>query len=508
MSVLRNPILPGFHPDPSICRAGEDYYLVNSSFEYFPGVPIFHSRDLQHWRLIGHCLTRDSQLPLQGAHFSGGIYAPTIRFHNGRFYMVTTNEFEGRGFRHFLVQAEDPAGPWSEPVWLDQGGIDPSLFFDDDGTVYFTANGTGWAAVRGAYQSVLDVATGKQSEPRFLWAGTGGAYPEAPHLFKRGRWYYLTLAEGGTAEGHMVTIARATTPWGPFESCPHNPILTHRSLMNPVQATGHADLFEDHRGQWWAVFLGYRYVEHGFHNLGRETFLAPVSWTDEGWPVINRGERVVLESECPELPPPHPWPVAPVRDNFDRPALDLSWVHLRNPDRENYSLERQDGLLSMRCAEASLDDLASPTFVARRQQHHVFSAAALLFFEPAHDNEEAGLAVYHAPLFHAEVVLTLRSGRRVAVVRRRLGPLADESVAVPVPEGPVELRLEADATSYRLGFVEGSGFRELATLPPRFLSTQVTGGYNGTMLGLLATSRGRPSETWAAFDWWQYEGKS
>lgn len=509
MSVLCNPILPGFYPDPSICRAGEDYYLVNSSFEYFPGVPIFHSRDLQNWRQIGHCLTRDSQLPLHGVHFSGGIYAPTIRFHNGRFYMVTTNEIEGRGFRHFFVHAEDPAGPWSEPVWLTQGGIDPSLFFDDDATVYFTANGTGWAPVRGAYQSVLDLASGQQGVPRFIWAGTGGAYPEAPHLFKRLGWYYLTLAEGGTAEGHMVTIARAPTPWGPFESCPYNPVLTHRSLMSPVQATGHADLFEDHRGQWWAVFLGYRYVEHGFHNLGRETFLAPVAWSDDGWPVINGGEPVALVCECPELPsPPHRWPLEPVRDEFDHSTLDFRWVHLRNPDKKNYSLERQPGRLSLRCGEATLDDCASPTFVASRQQHHSFRAGALISFEPEHENEEAGVVIYHAPLFHAEVLITLRSGRRTIVVRRRIGPLADETAGVPVTDGGVELRIEADSSAYRLGFQDASGFQELTTLSPRFLSTQVTGGYNGTLLGLIATSRGQLSENWAAFDWWQYEGNS
>jgi xylan 1,4-beta-xylosidase len=202
-----NPIIPGFYPDPSVCRVGDDYYLVTSSFEYFPGVPVFHSRDLLHWRQIGHCLTRDSQLPLLSVRSSGGIYAPTIRHHNGRFYMVTTNV---NGGGNFYVFTDDPAGEWSEPVFVEQGGIDPSLFFDDDGTVYFTSTGD-----NGIYQSILNIQTGKRlSEIRHLWTGTGGRYPEAPHLYRINGRYYLMMAEGGTEYGHMETIARGDSPWG------------------------------------------------------------------------------------------------------------------------------------------------------------------------------------------------------------------------------------------------------------------------------------------------------
>ena len=237
----RNPVLPGFHPDPSVCRVGEDYYLVTSSFEYFPGVPIFHSRDLVHWRQIGHCLTRPSQLPLERAPSSTGIYAPTIRHHDGTFYMITTNVSDGR---HFYVSAQDPAGEWSEPVWVDVreqigGSIDPSLFFDDDGRVYLTCTGPGWKI----FQVEIDLASGKLlSEPRLISRGTGNRCPEGPHLYKIGGFYYLMLAEGGTEYGHLESIARGESPWGPFTPCPHNPILTHRNVDSPVQATGHADL--------------------------------------------------------------------------------------------------------------------------------------------------------------------------------------------------------------------------------------------------------------------------
>ena len=445
----RNPIIPGFYPDPSVCRAGEDYYLVNSSFEYFPGVPVFHSRDLAHWKQIGHCLTRPSQLPLTQAPPSDGIYAPTIRHHAGKFYMATTNNVFGQGFRNFYVTAMDAAGPWSEPIWVKQGGIDPSLFFDDDGQAYWTGNGTGWAPVRGIYQSRIDIETGQlHGEPTFIWPGSGGSYPEAPHLFKRGGDYYLSVAEGGTADCHMVTIARSRDPFGPFVPCPHNPVLTHRSLMNTITSTGHADFFEDHQGRWWAVFLGIRYAESGFHNLGRETFLAPVDWTDEGWPVVNGGQKVAEQVELDRAIDPHPWPAAPIRDDFDGPKLGLQWVSLRNPVEGDRSLAERIGWLRLRCAEATLDDLASPAFIGRRQQHFGSRSVALVDFLPRSHNEEAGLAALIDNLHHAEIVLTLRDARRVALVRRRVGSLCVESDPLPVPDGPLELTLSTDRKSY------------------------------------------------------------
>src|SRR4030042_2877344 len=224
-TTFNNPIISGFYPDPSICRVGEDYYLFTSSFEYFPGVPIFHSKDLVHWRQIGYCLTRKSQLPLNNVRASGGIYAPTLRYHDGTFYMVTTN-VDGGG--NFYVTAKNPAGPWSEPVWLDHSGMDPSLFFDDDGKVYYTRHegaGDGYVA-----QRILNIETGKLEGPlRKIWGGTGGVWVESPHLYKINGKYYLTAAEGGTSYGHTQVIARSDSPWGPFESCPYNPILTHRN---------------------------------------------------------------------------------------------------------------------------------------------------------------------------------------------------------------------------------------------------------------------------------------
>ncbi|HEY3390378.1 MAG TPA: glycoside hydrolase family 43 protein, partial [Prolixibacteraceae bacterium] len=224
-TTYRNPVIPGFHPDPSVCRVGDDYYLVTSTFEYFPGVPVFHSKDLVNWEQIGHCLTRDSQLPLQKCGASGGIYAPTIRYHDGLFYMVVTN-VSGGG--NFFVTAKDPAGEWSEPLWINQGGIDPTIFWDEDGKAYFMSTGHHFDTGKqreGIAISEIDLKTGKRiTEPIPVWLGTGGRYPEAPHIYKKDGYYYLLIAEGGTEYGHKVTISRSRNIYGPYESAPGNPI--------------------------------------------------------------------------------------------------------------------------------------------------------------------------------------------------------------------------------------------------------------------------------------------
>ncbi len=500
----RNPVIPGFHPDPSVCRVGEDYYLVTSSFEYFPGVPIFHSRDLVHWRQIGHCLTRPSQLPLERAPSSTGIYAPTIRHHDGMFYMVTTNVSDGR---HLYVSTQDPAGEWSEPVWVDVrdqigGSIDPSLFFDDDGAVYLTCTVPGWRI----FQAQIDLASGKLlTEPCLISRGTGNRWPEGPHLYKIGGLYYLMLAEGGTEYGHLESIARGESPWGPFEPCPHNPILTHRNVESPIQATGHADLIQAHDGSWWLVFLAVR--PNGYppcYHLGRETFLAPVTWTADGWPVVGDGGKVALDMDAPTLPL-HPWPAPPARDDFDAPALALQWNFLRNPRAGDRSLAERPGWLRLKGSAVTLDDVDSPAFVGRRQQHFACRAATLIDFAPGRDGEEAGLTVRMNERHHAEIAVTRRLGQRRVVVRQRIGSLAAEIAGVDVEPGPLVLEIRADRDTYRFGCAPvGEDVRLIASAETRYLSTEVAGGFTGVYLGLYATGRGCPALAPADFDWFDY----
>jgi len=497
---LNNPVIPGFHPDPSVCRVGSDFYLVTSSFEYFPGVPVFHSLDLVHWEQIGHCLTRASQVPLEHCRASAGIYAPTIRYHDGRFYMVTTN-VSGGG--HFYVYTDDPAGEWSEPIWVNTGymGIDPSLLFDDDGRVYFTCNG------HGIIQCELDIATGeRRSDTRQIWSGTGGAWAEAPHLYKIGNLYYLMLAEGGTGLGHMVTIARSDSPWGPFEPCPHNPILSHRSTDLPVQATGHAELVQAADGSWWLLFLGIRGVG-AFpmaHHLGRETNLAPVHW-EAGWPVVG-ADGLAPQGLAFEPLPLHPWPAPQVRDDFDTPQLGLCWNLLRNPRPGSWSLAERPGWLTLHGSELTLSDVDAPAFVGRRQEHFTCNAACRLDFAPANDHDEAGLTVFMNDQHHYEVAVRRVGGQRCIIARRQIGSLRSVVAIAELPPGPVTLSVTASASEYTLAYATGdSAPRTLATGETRYLSTEVAGGFTGVYLAMYATGNGQPSTTPAAFDWFDYQ---
>ena len=496
---FQNPVLPGFHPDPSVCRVGRDFYLVTSSFEYFPGVPLFHSRDLVNWRQIGHCLDRPGQLPLAGAPSSTGIYAPTLRFHDGVFYMTTTNVSAGG---NFLVTAKSPEGPWSDPLLVAQPGIDPSLFFDEDGSVLYTTSSDG------ASQSRLDLKTGKLlSEPEVVWAGTGGQYPEGPHLIRRNGWYYLLMAEGGTEYGHMVTMARSRSPWGPFEPCPRNPLLTHRSRKSPIQALGHADLVETENGEWFAVFLGVRPVGYPpCYHLGRETFLCPVTWAEDGFPVFGEEGRVALEMETPMALDPAP--KVEIRDDFDSKKLGLGWNYLRNPNPALYSLEERPGYLRLRGSADGLEEPASPAWVGRPQCHFNLRTAACLEFKPESEREEAGLMLRMNERHHYEVFVTRRSGKPSLVLRRRIGSLQAEVACQALPQDEIpRLVLGVEAEREKYTFLHGPSEKDLKPLgegETRYLSTEVAGGFTGVYLAMYATGNGSPCKGPADFDWFDY----
>ncbi|MCZ8521361.1 MULTISPECIES: glycoside hydrolase family 43 protein [Paenibacillus] len=499
----RNPVISGFHPDPSVCRVGEDYYLVTSSFEYFPGVPLFHSKDLVNWEQLGHVLTRTEQLDLRKAWSSGGIFAPTIRYHDGMFYMTTTNVSNGG---NFYVYTENPRGDWSDPVYVDQPGIDPDLFVDEDGTVYYTTSHD--ASGQGAYQSRIDLRSGKRlSDITLLWKGTGGQYPEGPHLYRVGEWYYLMLSEGGTEYGHMVTVARGRRPDGPFESCPHNPILSHRSLLEPIHATGHADLVQMPDGSWWAVFLGIRpagYPMH--HHLGRETFLAPVTWTEDGWPVIGDNGTVSETMSAGSLPL-HQIQAASARDDFDAGTLAPCWNFLRSPDTENWSLSAQRSCLTLFGSPDTLNEMGIVAFVGRRQQHFDCRTAAHLTFVPQHDGEEAGITVFMNERFHYELAVTRAAGKRKLILRRRLGTLWKVEYEVPWSADSVVLTVSSDKAHYYFGYASGGGEEpvQVGLGECGLLSTEVAGGFTGVFIAMYATGNGQRSLSPAHFDWFEYK---
>ncbi len=496
----RNPVLSGFYPDPSICRVGSDFYLVTSSAAYFPGIPIFHSKDLMHWRQLGHCLTRRSQLPLDGAGPSGGIWAPTIRYHAGTFYVASTNMGLGG---NFIVTASDPAGEWSEPIPVAMGGIDPSLLFDGE-TVYFTTNLSAPDGTPGISQAEIDVKTGQLlSGIRFLWQGSGGRIPEAPHLYHLGEWYYLMIAEGGTMFTHMETMARSRSPWGPFEACPRNPILTNINTQGwEVHCVGHGDLAADEHGNWWMVHLGIRIARKYMSHLGRETFLVPVRWDADGWPVVNEGRCV--ETACAALGL-RALPVSPEppREEFTGTTLAPCWNWLRNPRKEDYSLALVPGALSLRGSPVALGDGQSPTLVARRQKFFDCILETRLSFTPSFDGEKAGLLVFITENFYYLLCKKLVRGVPSLVLEKRADDFFEIAACIPAPEGPVVLRAVADRLKYTFSITDAAGHeRRLAEASTRFLACEVVGRcFTGTFAGMYATGGSRQCAHWASFDY-------
>ena len=509
---FKNPVLPGFHADPSVCRAGDDFYLVNSTFQYFPGVPVFHSKDLVNWEQVGNCLTRPSQVDLKGTDGNSGIYAPTIRYNNGRFYMVTTL-FPSR--RHFYVWTDNPAGEWSEPVVIDFaiGSCDPTLYFEDDKCYFLWKEGD-------IKICEIDVKTGKQlGEIHHLGVGLGGRYPEGPHIYKKDGYYYLLLAEGGTEHGHHVNILRSKNLFGPYQPNPANPILSHFNMKmqnSQIQGLGHADLIQAPDSSWWMICLGYRTSGYLQHVMGRETMLAPVRWEQGGWPVVNGDGTLQTDMKCQTLPLVA-MPKDPIREEFDyikRDApkdsyhslgLPMGWMSLCNPDYSRYSLTERKGWLRMRPSTTDLSETASPTFVARRQTELNFTATALFDLSHLSEGMQAGITAYAAPLNHYDVVAEKRNGQIIIKSNVRLGQTGHSEKEFALSGTRAYLRITSDKDFYYLqASSDGKNFVELAKMEYRFLSTETIGGFTGVMLGLFAQCDNETGAGYADVDWFEY----
>jgi xylan 1,4-beta-xylosidase len=513
--TFRNPILSGCYPDPSICRVGEDYYLVTSSFEYFPGLPIFHSRDLIHWNQIGHVLDRPSQLDLDEIRPSGGLYAPTIRHHNGTFYIINTLVDAKQRSGNFIVTSTRPQGPWSEPNWIeDADGFDPSLLFDEDGRVWLTANRlnekgfyTGHTEI---YLREIDIANmrliGKET---ILWDGAvkGAVWTEAAHIFKVNGYYYLLASEGGTAHHHAVTIARSKIITGSYEANRGNPILTHRhlGLDYPIVGTGHADLVETQNGEWWLVLLGMRPYGGYYYNLGRETFLAPARW-EEGWLIVSPGMgRVEFEYPAPNLSE-HAWKANPPRDDFDEKTLAYQWNFLRTPRDNFYDLTERPGFLRLRLRPQHLSECGNPSFVGRRQQHTRFTAQTSLDFVPQSANECAGLVLVQNNDFHFRFTITSENKPVISLFKRAYG-LDEKLTAQDLPSTRCTLKVTANEQNYSFYYSTDDQWHSLLeNLDGRILSTPVAGGFVGAYIAMYASSNGQPSTNCADFDWFEYIG--
>lgn len=508
-----NPILAGWYSDPSICTNGQgDYFLVTSTFTYYPGVPLFHSRDLINWKQVGHVLDRPSQLVnMEGQDVSGGIFAPAISYnpHNQTYYMVTTNVGAG----NFFVKTKDPFGSWSDPIMLPEvGGIDPSFFFDEDGRAYIVNNDDApnnkpeYDGHRTIRVQEFDPETDRTIGPRKILVNKG-AHPEdnpiwieGPHLYKIKGKYYLMSAEGGTGDYHSEVIFRADSPMGPFVPWKGNPILTQRHLSNqrtnPITCAGHADLIQGPAGDWWAVFLACRPINHLFENLGRETFLLPVRWSEDGFPYLTQGDEVIPQlvkcNHAQRNDSTYSSGNFEIVDNFDTDRLDLTWMTLRAPVT-GLSLTQYPGYLMLPCGESSAAEKKTPSLVCRRMQHHKFTCTTRMLFHPSNEQEAAGLLLFknethyyfmgvnrHDNELYISLWQTGEEGNRLLAEQ----PLVDQTQAI-------DLKVVSTGMAYDFYYAETEGqWKSLCKqVDARYLSTAQAGGFTGSTIGLYAVKQ-------------------
>lgn len=533
---FRNPILPGFNPDPGFVRIGEDYYIVTSSFEHFPALPLYHSRDLVNWRQLGNVIDRPSQLDFAGISPSAGLFSPVLRQHGGTYYLTFTvlRYLPQQRITNYLVTAQSPAGPWSDPIVITDDSfwrIDTSLFFDDDGRCYFTANRK-LDNRRMIVLQEIDVNTGKLIGERYDIGS--GARPdsraaEGAHIYKRDGYYYLLMAEGGTGRGHAVTISRSRKITGPYEQCPSNPILTHRDLPETQQsiwAVGHGELVSTPQGEWWMAVLGRR----GRDVLGRETYLVPMRWKRDEWPVVaSETGRVPLLAQKPKLPSA-PWPVLEPRNEFNKPTLGPEWIFIRPAAEAFWSLSERQGWLRLGLKPETIVTTVgkgTPAFVGQRLPFHRGEVTTRLQFSPASDAEFAGLLLRRGTNT-ISFGQTVENGQKILRVQAEEVVLTDEdrkrfsgdgltaaavtgrdyvrlTYRVPAESGPVHLKAQCRdevfwSFSYSYDGCEWHSFG--AEVDGSLLGENAPGGtYTGTMVGIYGTSHGQPSRNHADFDY-------
>jgi xylan 1,4-beta-xylosidase len=533
-----NPILAGFYPDPSICRVGSDFYLVNSTFSYFPGIPIFHSKDLTSWKLVGYVLDRIAQLNLDGLGVSRGIFAPAIRYNKGIFYVTCTLVDRGG---NFIVTSNTPEGPWSNPIWLSEiNGIDPSMFFDENGKAYIVYNSIppddkslyeGHRTLR-MYEYDLQYHKVIGEEKILVNGGVDiskkPVWIEGPHIFQKDGYYYLIAAEGGTSEQHSEVVFRSKEVSGPYEPFTQNPILTQRHLnperKNPITSTGHADFVQTEAGDWWAVFLGCRPYEGEYYNTGRETFLALVTW-ENGWPVINYGRDEVQYH--------YAYPMQPsvtaaagiqyngnvkTRDDFSIEELNKNWMFLRTPKEQWYDLRQKPGFLSMRLRQESCAGTGNPDFLGHRQQNLFGSGSIAVNFSPVAENEKAGLLIFQnenhfyflcKSLQGRESVIQLYKSVDSEYSKNSMELMTSYIIKTDQRDKEIYLKIEAKGNSYSFSysFIPDQWSLLKDSVDAKYLSTKVAGGFVGCFYALYATSLGKPSNNEAYFDWFQYIGE-
>lgn len=508
-SQFYNPVLPGFYPDPSVCSNGDDYFLVTSTFVYYPGVPIFHSKDMINWKQIGHVLDRPSQMVnMQGQGVSGGIFAPAISYnpHNKTYYMITTNVGAG----NFFVKTKDPFGSWSDPIYLPEvGGIDPSFFFDDDGRAYIVNNdGMDGKELYDGHRSIrvheFDVKNDKTIGKTKMLVNGGvnlaekPIWIEAPHLYKINGKYYLMAAEGGTGPAHSEVIFTGDSPMGTFTPWGKNPILTQRHLSpdrkDPITCAGHADLIQTKEGDWWAVFLACRPIDNRFENLGRETFMLPVHWSEDGFPYMTSGDELVsmtLERNGVQRQDDVTFGNFEWKDNFESDTLPLEWITLRAPADDFYSLDKHPGYLSLSYASVLASEKKTPAYIARRVQHHKFTSETRIQCQMQNEKQAAGMLVFKDENHHFFLaVKQTKDGQAVSLIKA--GKEGEQTLADASLKDKSAVNLKVVSTGLHLAFYyavkEGDWKLLMKDVDAGYLSSTQAGGFTGTTIGLYAVT--------------------
>ncbi|WP_442588111.1 glycoside hydrolase family 43 protein [Pedobacter sp. AW31-3R] len=526
-TTLVNPILMGFYPDPSIVRVGSDYYLINSTFSYFPGIPVFHSKDLKNWKQIGNGIHRTSQMNFLGAPMTRGLFAPAISYHKGIFYITCTQIDKGG---NFVVTAKNPAGPWSDPVFLPEvNGIDPSLFFDEH-KAYIVYNSDP-PAKKPLYDGHRTIRMYEFDEVQMKVLGeekilvNGGVdiskkpvWVEGPHLMKTKDWYYLYAAEGGTSVNHSEVVFRSKSPTGPFLPYEHNPILTQKGLpedrKDPITSAGHAQFVEGPDGKTYAIFLAVRPYTGDYYNTGRETFIAPVIWKAD-WPVINAESKEVQYTYQTDYKELKQKKALPQSRNFAytltfEKELDPALLFMRTIDSSSFSLGKAKGV-TMKLKPETCMEPGNPSFIGKRQQHLYCSTETELDFIPSSENEKAGITIFQDESHFYYLCKSLDKGKQVLQL---FSSTADNSMKImaesPINAGkvPISLKITAEGGVYSFYYSQGKGDWKLLkdNVDAKFLSTREAGGFIGCIFGLYATSSGVPSTNSASFKYLKYKG--
>ena len=528
-TTLVNPILTGFYPDPSIVQVGSDYYLINSTFSYFPGIPVFHSKDLKNWKQIGNVIDRTSQLDFMGERMTRGLFAPAISFNNGTYY-VTCTDIDHDG--NFVVTAKDPAGPWSNPVQIPQvRGIDPSLYFDDNGKAYILYNSdapdnkplySGHRTIR-MYEfdpvNLKVVGEEKQLVNGGVDISKKPVWIEAPHIMKRFGWYYLYAAEGGTSVNHTEVVFRSKSVWGPYIPYEKNPILTQKDLpadrKDPVTSTGHAQFVDGPDGKTYAIFLAVRPYEGDFYNTGRETFIAPVEWIDE-WPVINPNNKEVLYSYPVNIKEKKQKGTLPQSGNFSYTLtfdkkLDPSLLFMRKPDSTAFTLSKKKGL-TLKLKPQTIMDLSDPSFVGKRQQHLYSTVETKIDFTPVTSGEKAGLTVFQSESHFYFMAKSIANGKNVIQLFKGIPGKKEMEMITEIPletaSPTLYLKINAEGDTYSFYYsADGKNWNLLKDkVDAKFVSTKTAGGFVGCLYGMYATSSGEQSSNSSSFKYLKYTG--